>query len=283
MTYPLISEYVESILNAEDNFKELTHLRPVLNADGTPYMTGGNFAQIFKMQDADTGKLYAVKCFLREQERREESYQRICEELAQVDSPYMVKVHYYEKELYVHTTASDETEFPVLLMDWVEGVSLDKYLRDNIDDVFELELLTWNFKQLAVWLLEQPFAHGDLKPDNIIVREDGSLVLVDYDGMYVPAMQGEKARELGSPDFRHPNRTESDFDKHIDDFPIASILLSLKAIALKPELLDEYGAKDRLLFSEADYRDLSKSTIWHKLILLINSKAFVELYSGKCI
>lgn len=257
MTYPLISEYVESILNAEDNFKELTHLRPVLNANGTPFMTGGNFAQIFKMQDTDTGKLYAVKCFLREQERREESYQRICEELAQVDSPYMVKVHYYEKELYVHTTASEETEFPMLLMDWVEGVSLDKYLRDNIDDVFELELLTWNFKQLAVWLLEQPFAHGDLKPDNIIVRNDGSLVLVDYDGMYVPAMQGEKARELGSPDFRHPNRTESEFDKHIDDFPIASILLSLKAIALKPELLDEYGARDRLLFSEADYRDLA--------------------------
>ncbi len=279
MTYPLISEYVESILNAEDNFKELTHLRPVLNADGTPYMTGGNFAQIFKMQDADTGKLYAVKCFLREQERREENYQRICEELAHVDSPYMVKVHYYEKELYVHTTGSEETEFPVLLMDWVEGVSLDKYLRDNIDDVFELELLTWNFKQLAVWLLEQPFAHGDLKPDNIIVREDGSLVLVDYDGMYVPAMQGENARELGSPDFRHPNRTERDFDKHIDDFPIASILLSLKAIALKPKLLDEYGANDRLLFSEADYRDLSKSAIWHKLILLINSKAFVAFYN----
>ena len=41
--------------------------------------------------------------------------------------------------------------------------------------------------------MNQPFAHGDLKPDNILVRDDGSLVLVDYDGMYVPAMQGQKA------------------------------------------------------------------------------------------
>ena len=71
--------------------------------------------------------------------------------------------------------------------------------------------------------------------------------------MYVPAMKGQKARELGSPDFRHPLRTENDFDEHIDDFPLVSILLSLKAISLEPELIEEHGAVDRLLFSERDY------------------------------
>ena len=40
---------------------------------------------------------------------------------------------------------------------------------------------------------------------------------------------------------------------------MASIALSLKAISLNPSLLDEYGASDRLLFSAADYLDLSKS------------------------
>lgn len=108
-----------------------------------------------------------------------------------------------------------------------------------------------------MWLLPQPFAHGDLKPDNILVRSDGSLTLVDYDGMYVPAMQGQRARELGSPDFRHPLRTGDDFNEHIDDFPAVSILLSLKLIAQNPDLLNIYGASDRLLFSESDYRDLS--------------------------
>ena len=71
------------------------------------------------------------------------------------------------------------------------------------------------------------FAHGDLKPDNILVREDGTLVLVDYDGMYVPAMKGQKARELGSPDFRHPLRTENDFDEHIDDFALLILTLTI--------------------------------------------------------
>ena len=84
-------------------------------------------------------------------------------------------------------------------MDWVEGITLDKYIRTHIDDKYELSLLAYQFSRLAMWLIPQPFAHGDLKPDNILVQGDGTLVLVDYDGMYVPAMKGQKARELGIP------------------------------------------------------------------------------------
>ena len=256
MNYPLISEYIEAIKSSEDNLNQLNHLRPVLDDNGEPVMSSGNFAVVFKMKDEQTGKFHAVKCFLKEQEGRAEAYKEIAKELENVSSTFLTPIKYYENELFVDSNATEDIEFPVLLMDWVEGVPLDKYVRDNIDDSYELELLTWNFKLMATWLLEQPFAHGDLKPDNIIVRDDGTLVLVDYDGMYVPAMEGQSARELGSPDFRHPQRTEQDFDKRIDDFPIVSIVLSLKAIALKPELLERYGVKDRLLFSEADYRNL---------------------------
>ena len=258
MIYPLISDYIESIKLAEDNFDELSYLRPVLDTDGQPVMSSGNFAVVFKMRDERDGKLYAVRCFHRDQERREESYRLIEEELKDVESPYLVSFRYMDKELYVYSKHSDETEFPILLMDWVEGVTLDKYLRGNLDDQYALEMLAYRFSLLAQWLIPQPFAHGDLKPDNILVREDGALVLVDYDGMYVPAMKGQKARELGSPDFRHPLRTEDDFDEHIDDFPFVSILLSLKAISLNPQLLEEYGATDRLLLSEKDYRDRAR-------------------------
>ena len=258
MNYPLISEYIEAIKAAEDNFEELSYLRPVLDADGQPVMTSGNFAVVFKMQDERDGKQYAVKCFTKEQQGREDAYRLIADELQNVVSPYIVSIKYLEKELFVDSKQTDETEFPVLLMDWVEGKALDKYLRENLDDQYALEMLAYRFSQLAQWLIPQPFAHGDLKPDNILVREDGTLVLVDYDGMYVPAMKGQKARELGSPDFRHPLRTENDFDEHIDDFPIATILLSLKAIAIQPDLLEKYGASDRFLLSESDYQNISQ-------------------------
>lgn len=279
MNFPLISEYIEAIKAAEDNLDELKHLRPVLGEDGEPVMTSGNFAVVFKMKDEQTGKLHAVKCFLKEQEGRAEAYRLIAEELEFVSSTFLTPIKYLDRELFVDTNNSDETEFPVLLMDWVEGVTLDKYIRMHIDDEYELSLLAYQFSRLAMWLMPQPFAHGDLKPDNILVREDGTLVLVDYDGMYVPAMKGQKARELGSPDFRHPARTENDFDEHIDDFSLASILLSLKATSLQPKLLEKYGASDRLLFSEKDYHNLSESSALGALQQLMQDTELVSLYS----
>ena len=272
MNYPLISEYVEAIKMAEDNFEELSYLRPVLDDTGQPVMSSGNFAVVFKMRDERDGKLYAVRCFHRDQEGRAESYRLIEEELKDVESPYLVSFRYMDKELFVDSSQTDETEFPILLMDWVEGITLDKYLRENLDDQYALEMLAYRFSQLAQWLIPQPFAHGDLKPDNILVREDGTLVLVDYDGMYVPAMKGQKARELGSPDFRHPLRTEDDFDEHIDDFPLVSILLSLKAISLNPRLLEEYGAADRLLFSNSDYRNIGNSNCLKALLFIVSGE-----------
>ena len=265
MNYPLISEYIEAIKSAKENFEELSYLRPVMGDDGLPVMTSGNFAVVFKMKGERDGKLYAVKCFTKEQEGRAEAYRQITEELKDLSSPYLTSVRYLDKELFVDTDQTNETEFPVLLMDWVEGKTLDNYLRENLDDRYALEMLAYRFSKLAQWLIPQPFAHGDLKPDNILVREDGTLVLVDYDGMYVPAMKGQKARELGSPDFRHPLRTEDDFDEHIDNFPLISILLSLKAISNDSHLLEQYGATDRLLFTRNDYCDIINCSLLVKL------------------
>ena len=256
MTYPLISEYVEAVRNAEDNFEKLRNLRPVTDDNGNPVMTSGNFSVVFKMRDEKNDKLYAVKCFLKDQPNRAENYRMIAEELEYVSSSFLTKFQYLDNELFVDSAHADGEGFPVLLMDWVEGTNLDQYIRQHLHDSYQLHLLAYQFSRLAMWLMPQPFAHGDLKPDNIMVREDGTLVLIDYDGMFVPAMKGQKAREMGSPDFRHPARTEETFNEHIDDFSLASILLSLRMIAEDPALLGKYGAADRLLFSEKDYRNI---------------------------
>ena len=279
MNYPLISEYIESIKHPEDNFNVLCTLRPVYDEAGEIVMSSGNFAVVFKMKDESSGKLYAVKCFLREQEGRDIAYQQITDELEYVALTYLCSIKYLQKELFVDSTVSSDTEFPVLLMDWVEGVTLDKYVHQHISDKYALQLITYQFCEMAAWLMSQTFAHGDLKPDNILVTEDGALVLVDYDGMFVPAMQGQKARELGSPDYRHPLRTEDCFNEHIDDFPLALIGMSLKAIALDTSLLQNNAKTDSLLFSESDFHNIGECLMMKSLCALLNDAEFSKLYA----
>ncbi len=278
MQYPLISEYVRAIQDASSNLDELAHLVPVQDDHGEPYRSSGAFAVVFKMKDEQTEKCYALKCFTEEQEGRAEAYRQIADELEFVDSSYITSVKYLDKEIFVDSCC-EEDEFPVLLMDWIDGETMENYIAGNYQDNYAMAMLCYRFCKMAAWLRSQPFAHGDIKPDNIMVRPDGNLTLVDYDGMFVPAMKGQKSPTIGTKDFSHPLRTVDDFNETIDDFALASIALSLKAISLKPSLLDEYGAADRLLFSAEDYRDLSKSKVLAAFQELMNDKEVNTLLS----
>ena len=278
MQYPLISEYVKAIQDAGDNLDKLAHLTPVLDDHGEPYRSSGAFAVVFKMQDKRTGKYYALKCFTEEQQGRAEAYRQIANELDLIDSPYITSVKYMEKELFVDSQC-EEDEFPVLLMDWVEGETMEAYIAANYRNQSAMSMLSYRFGKMAAWLRTQSFSHGDIKPDNIIIRPDGSLTLVDYDGMFVSSMKGCKSPTVGTRDFSHPLRTVDDFDETIDDFSLASIALSLKAISMKSTLLDIYGASDRLLFSENDYRNPSNSKVISALQDLMCDKDFCTLYS----
>lgn len=278
MQYPLISEYVRAMQGPAGNLDKLAHLVPVLDDHGEPMRSSGAFAVVFKMKDESTGKEYALKCFTEDQEGRTEAYRQIADELESVDSTYVTSVKYLEKELFVDCDGDDH-EFPVLLMDWIEGETMDHYIAENLYDNYAMSMLCYRFCKMAARLRSQPFAHGDIKPDNIMVRPDGSLTLIDYDGMFVPSMKGQTSPTIGTKDFSHPLRTKDDFDETIDDFALASIALSLKAIALSPSLFDEYGSSDRLLFSADDYRDLSQSKLLTALHPLMTDSELNTLLS----
>ena len=277
MEYPSITEYRDAIQYPESfESKELQCLRPVMNGN-EPVMTSGNFAVVFKMQNPQTGEMFALKCFTQDQDGRAEAYRQIETELRYVDSPYFISLHYVDKGIW----AGDyDSAFPVLLMPWVDGEPLDRHIAALVKtDPKRLHLVAYKFSVMASWLVNQPFAHGDIKPDNILVRADGSMVLVDYDGLFVPSMLGAPSREAGTPAFRHPNRPTMPFDERIDDFPLASINLSLYLIALKPGLLQKYGAKDRLLFTETDYQNLSQCKLLKDILALCHDAQLQRLYA----
>ena len=131
-----------------------------------------------------------------------------------------MEVNYLDKELFVDTMISDETEYPVLQMDWIEGETMESFISTHHRDTLSIRNLYERFCDLALWLRTKPFAHGDIKPDNIMIKNDGSLVLIDYDGMFVPDFAGKKSPTTGTQAFSHPLRTAYDFNKDIDDFAL---------------------------------------------------------------
>lgn len=265
MTYPSITEYITAIRNAEDNFDKLTNLSSVLDSRGDPSRSVGGFAVVFKLKDKDTGKLFAIKCFHEVQSNLTEAYAKISEFLNRYNSPYILNVDYLEKELYVNSSVTQDTEFPVLKMEWIEGDTMESYIHSHSRDCDAIKTLHEKFCELALWLRSKPFAHGDIKPDNIMIRPDGTLTLIDYDGMYVPSMKGEKSPTVGTSGFSHPHRTAEDFDEDIDDFALAVISISLLAISQEPNFYEKLGGKDRLLFSYEDYLDFSNSNVYQQL------------------
>ena len=138
MQYPLVSEYIEAIRSAEDNLDQLSDLRPVLDNRGNPYLWKGSHAVVFKMQDVNTKRLYAVKCFTHELSNRNDHYQKIAERLQLCASPYLLHFRFIERELFVDTSQSDEEYFPVLVMDWAEGITLD-----TVRDLLSVDTAAW--------------------------------------------------------------------------------------------------------------------------------------------
>lgn len=233
MRFPTTLQYLETLENPDGALRSIRELRAVVGADSEPLFRSGNFGSVFKVETADGIK--ALKCFTRPQAGRFTAYQQIQQVVHK--SQYIVDFQFLDSEIYVFDMAD---YFPVLIMEWIDGESLTHSLTQAVksNNREKLELLAKLFDQLATWLLAQPFAHGDLKPDNIMERIDGSLVLIDYDGMFVPSMKGEKARESGTAQFQGPDRHTAPFDKHIDDYSLNFISRALHRIAQNPELFD---------------------------------------------
>jgi hypothetical protein len=107
-------------------------------------------------------------------------------------------------------------------------------------------------------------AHGDLQHGNILVRS-GSIQLVDYDGMWVPALRGRHATETGHRAYQHPERSGQDYGQEIDRFSALVIYLSLAALERDATLWERFHTGDNLIFVQKDFQQAGRSAIWQQL------------------
>lgn len=192
-------------------WRTLKGVRPHLR-DGRPiYVTGNAAATFFVTHE---GREKVLKCYTR-------------------DNPYLAVIYgdsFLPRELTVFDMTGRSQSANCLLTDRIDGVTLDTAIGNAAPD--ELTALAEAFDSMAAELLGKEYAHGDLKPENIIVTPEGRLRAIDWDAAFVPELAGRKAVETGTAAFQHPSRTCEMFDKHIDDYSIAMISVMLHAASV---------------------------------------------------
>jgi hypothetical protein len=225
-----------------------------------PQVTSGAFGVVFQLH-SPRGVRRALKCFTRAAPDLGRRYTVLAADVRSRRVPYLVDFAYLPAAVLV-----DGRRFPLLTMDWVEGVSLLDYLEAHRFDPGAVAALAERFRAMVRRLETAGIAHGDLQHDNIIVRADGSLRLIDYDGMYVPGLAGAAASERGLPDYQSPGRRDQ-FGPYLDRFSAWVIYLSLRALVAQPELWTELrpAGEERLLLSARDFTSWATSPTVHRL------------------
>ncbi|MFG3253136.1 protein kinase [Streptomyces sp. NPDC048172] len=138
----------------------------------------GGMGEVWRARDRDLGREVAVKLFsppsdVQPEERAEllGRFRREARAAAALDSPHIATVHDHGADDGV----------PYLVMELVEGRSLERVLRDE-GRVPVRDALDWS-AQICRALATAHTAgvvHRDIKPANVVVRPDGTAVVLDF-------------------------------------------------------------------------------------------------------
>lgn len=228
-----LRQYLLTLSDPEGLLRTLQGAEVCRDAEGRPQYAVGNSAVVFRIRHE--GRTRSLRCYLRPMRHLREIYgERLL-----------------ERELFLYNTSGAGTWVDVVVGDWIEGETLLEATERAVaaHDTERLRSLAGRFDRLALDLVTDDRAHGDLKPENIIVDTAGTLHPIDFDAAFLPQFAGEPSPELGTAAYQHPARTAADFNARLDDYPAALISTALHALALDPSLGERHAACDGLLFT----------------------------------
>ena len=133
----------------------------------------GGMGRVYRGRRADGAfdMEVAIKQIGRRRRGLAELLQRECQLLARLDHPSITRLV---------DAGLDDQAGPFLVMEWVEGEDLADWIqRQKPDQSARLKL----FKRIGEAVAhahQRLIVHGDIKPDNIRIRDDGTVKLMDF-------------------------------------------------------------------------------------------------------
>jgi|GEM_PF-5016459 len=259
-----------------------------------PLSYQGGFARVFRWTDANS-KERAVRCFFNTP--RPEflaRFQSVDQFFRQQLPSATAEFTFHEQGLLIKSGGSDNV-IPIIEMEWVEGDTLVKHVDRLVSqkDIVGLRNLAKRFADLIGLMRKVGMAHGDLSGENVMVRhKDSSVVIIDYDGVFVPAFNGLEGDGACNPAFQHPDWQNRPYNTRMDDFSALSIYTAILALVEQPALWAAYSAHnpdgthvgDTLLFHREDYQKPDSSTIFQDLLRIPNPevKRLVQILQDAC-
>ena len=263
--WPDLTEYHEAVQHPQKAFAD-SGLRAVtleLDKFGMPKPATGANAVVYKGTKPggffSFRKTWAIRCFLRPISDHAERYEAISRHLHKVSLRYDVDFRFLKQGIQIGSKW-----FPIVKMQWAEGDLLHTYVEKQLRFPWLLATLRAKWVNLVRDLEAARVAHGDLQQGNILVR-GGSFQLVDYDGMWVPALKGRHATESGHRAYQHPERSEQDYGQELDRFSALVIYVSLAALEQDASLWENFHTGDNLIFVREDFLQVGRSPVWQQL------------------
>lgn len=271
--WPDLTEYHEAVQYPARAFQDPTLKGSKLELDrfGMPKPSTGANAVVYRATDAQGG-LWAIRCFLRPITDHAERYAAISRHLQATKSEYACGFEFLPEGVKVRGKW-----YPLVKMAWADGQLLHTYIQGKLKDPESIAALREKWRRMIRLLEQAKIAHGDLQQGNILVRNN-NLLLVDYDGMWVPQLVGKLGTEIGHRAFQHPLRSQNEYGPYIDRFSALVIYLSLVALEKKPELWDLFHNGDNLIFTQNDFRE-GVTPLWKEL-LSVNSAQTSHMMSA---
>ncbi len=270
-TWPDAVAFQEAIQNPALALRDgtLAGGRVAVNRLGLPLTYTGRFAAVFRVEDA-AGNKWALRCFTSEGTGtgRAGRYEKIARHLESLTPA--LRARFVPFDYQTSGVRVGGHDYPLLVMGWAKGVPLGKWVEAHRNDAPALRRLCRALSVLVGELEAAHIAHGDLQHDNLLIDKTGRrVVLVDYDGVWIPALTGQPPGEMGHPNYQHPARQSADFGPHADRFSLLVLQTALYALSCDPTLWDTLGENhdDALLFSRDDFAYPDTSPVFSVLRL----------------